>query len=265
MTLWVASEQFVTEAQVRASDCSCIGANSPSSDFVNDLIDEASDMLAIVTGQRIAGRQTVIARPCRTTDMMCTPCPCCGLDAIPLGDADTRPVITQILIDGDEIADDFYWLHWGRVQWMLARRPNPALNETSPPDWPSWQHRWAATTEDDTFAIRFTQGIHVDDAYVIGAAALEVICDLANDDTVKARAIEGAVAINAGGTSVVIDRNLQRTSDETRLKRIANGELGPMCRRMMGIYSPAGRSHSMVWAPELTYGWELNLEIDTTP
>lgn len=263
--LRVASEQFVTVAQVRQSDCACIGANSPSDDVIGLLIDEASDMLAIVTGQYIAGRQSVIARPCRTGDYMCAPCPCCDLDAIPIGDADARPVITEVLINGTPLNTDLYWLHWNRVAWMLARRPNAAAGETSPPSWPSWQKRYLATTEEDTFAIRFTQGIHVDDAHVIQAAALEVICDLANDDTIRANAIEGAVSVSAGGANVVLDRNLVRTSDETRLKRIANGELGPMSRRMMGIYAPNGRGHSMVWAPELTFGWELNLEIDPNP
>jgi hypothetical protein len=265
MTLRVASEPFLTEAQVRRSDCACIGANSPSQDVVEDLIDEASDIIAIVTGQFIAGRQSVIARPCATGMVSCDPCPCCELDAIPLGDADTRPVITEVLVDGEALDEDYFWLHWNRVQWMLARRPNPNLNELRPPHWPTWQKRYLAITEEDTFAIRLTQGIHVDDAHVIQAAALEIVCDLANDDSVRANAIEGAVAVSAGGANVVLDRNQGRATDDSRLARIANGELGPMCRRMMGIYAPGGRSHNMVWAPELTFGWELNLEIDPNP
>lgn len=265
MTLHVASEQFVTVAQVRAwNNCSCIGANSPADEVIERLIDEASDSLAIVTGQRIAGRQSVIARPC-ATGFSCEPCPCCLLDAIPLGDADSRPVITEVLIDGTAVNSDLYWLHWNRVMWMLARKPDASLNETYPPHWPTWQKRWAAHTAVDTFAIRFTQGIHVDDPFIIQQAALEVICDLAQDDTVRANQIEGAQSVSAGGANVMLDRNIQAASDDTRLKRIANGELGPFCRRMMGIYAPGGRSTSMVWAPELTMGWELNLEIDPNP
>lgn len=262
--LRAASQSILTVAQVRAGDCPCIGANSPDDDTVQTLINKASDMIAIVTGGGISGRQSVIARPCRSADYLCAPCPCCDLDAIPIGDADSRPVITEVLVDGVAIDEAYYWLHWNRVMWMLARRPNAALNETRPPDWPSWQHRWAAHTDTDTFAIRFTQGIHVDDL-VIQDAALEVVCDLANASPVRANAIEGATSVNLGGSNVVRDPNRLSTSDDTRLKRIANGELGPMCRKMMGIFAPGGRSRSMVWAPELTFGWELNLEIDMTP
>lgn len=262
MTLRVASQQFLTREQIIRGGCGCIGANSPV-EVLDNLNDQASDLIAIVTGQTIAGRQAVIARPC-SSNYGCIPCPCCDLEAIPLGDGDTRPVVSQVWIDGEQLDESLYWLHWNRVQWMLAKRPLP--NENTPRHWPTWQKRYLAFTEEDTFAIRFTQGIHVDDAdLVIQAAALEIVCDLAEDDMVKANAIEGAVSVSAGGSNVVLDRNLVRTSDDTRLKRIANGELGPMTRRMMGIFAPTGRSHSMVYAPELTFGWELNLEIDTDP
>lgn len=247
MTLRVASEAFLTEEQVRdAPNCGCITDDTPTSAVVLGYIDAASDMIAIVTGLRIAGRQTVIARPCRTGDVY--RCGCCDLDVIPLGDE--RPAVTQVKIDGEVLAADYWWLHWNRVSWVIARKP--LAGETTPRCWPSWQKRYLADTEDDTFSITFTQGIHVDDQ-LITDAALEIVCDLASDVTTQANAIEGAVSADMGGVRVELETD--------RLNRIRNGEMGPMTRRMMGVLNPEGRSSSMLWAPELTMGWELNLEV----
>lgn len=258
MATHLAAESFVEIADVRATpNCGCITANYPADAVIQELIDTASDMTHIVTGGGISGRQAVVARPCRRLDG-CDPCPCCGLDSIPLGTED--PEVTSVKIDGVELDGGEYWLHWNRVQWMLGRRPIGGPDRTYVP-WPSWQDRWRYETETNTFAIHFTQGVDVDQ-HLIRSAVLETICDLAQDDTLKARSLEGAQAVNMGGAQVILDRNIQAASDDTRLNRIKNGETGPFMRRLMGIMAPAGRSASMVWAPELLSGWDTWLQLD---
>ena len=249
MTLFVANEMFVTVDEVRADDtCACVTATTPDSDVLVEYIHAASDMLATVTGMRVAGRQAVIARPTRMCNYgeMC--CPCCGLDVIPI--SDERPNVTQVKIDGATLSSSYWWMHWNRTHWVLARKP--LAGEQTPRAWPSSQKRYLDDTEDDTFAIYFTQGIHVD-THIIKQAALEVVCDMLSEDLVRKDGLEGVTDITLGGATASLD--------EHRLMRIASGEVGPMSRRLMGVMSPTGRSHSEVWAPELTYGWDLNLEI----
>lgn len=248
MTLRAASQAILTIEEVRAdTQCGCVTDTTPDDDTITSYIHIASDVVAITTGMRIAGRQTLVARPqrCATEIVYCN---CCGLDVIPLGDED--PTVTQVKIDGEVLAADYWWMHWDRVQWVLARKP--LANETTPRRWPSTQKRWLADTETDTFSITFTRGMHVDD-HLIKQAALEIVCHLATEDTIRDRTIEGATSLELGGVRVEVSEEL--------LERVRSGEMGPMTRRMLGVYAPTGRSYSMLWAPELTMGWELGLEV----
>lgn len=247
MTLRVADEAFVTLAQVRADDtnCPCVTPLYPSDADLQEIIDSVSDDLATVIGMRITGRQDVIARPCRLDDW-CS-CACCDRDAIPLGDE--RPVVTEVKINGTTLAADEYELHWNGISWVLHR--NPTGTQLYPPHWPSYQRRWLADTEDNTFAIHYTQGIHVDKDIIVDAA-LEVICDRITDRK-RTESLDGISSITIGGTTAVVS--------EDRLDRIRSGELGPKTRTMMGIMAPHGTTSSAVWAPELRQGWSLNLSL----
>lgn len=247
MTLRVASEALVTVARVRAADnCGCVTPTVPSDAELQAIIDSVSDDIAIVTGGVISGRQAVIARPCRTADW-CS-CVCCDLDAIPLGDE--RPEVTEVKIDGTPLDPSAYWVHWNNIQWMIARKPTGT--QTSPPHWPSWQKRWRDDTEPDTFSIAFTRGIHIDD-WKITAAALEMVCDRVASGGRQTRVMEGISQITVGGTTAVVD--------DDRLKRIAAGTVGPAMQQLMGIVAPGGRAHSMVWSPEVGFGWDLFLTL----
>jgi hypothetical protein len=251
MATQIASESFVTVAEVRADDeCACVTDATPSDAIIQSYIDAASDLIAITTGMRIAGQQNVIARPCRTwCDYVC--CPCCGLDVIPL--TDEAVTVTAVKIDGVTLDTSEYWLHHNRTHWVLGRRP--AADETYPRSWPTGQHRWALDTEDDTFAIYFTQGVDVDQ-HLIKTATLEIVCDFAAESRLRDRNLDGVTQMTIGGTTAVID--------EDRLERIRMGAMGPMSTRLMGVLAPEGRGTSQVWAPELTYGgWELNLTLDS--
>ncbi len=243
--LRVASQSLVTIEQVRAADnCGCVTDDYPTDEVLQRIIDQASDNLSVVTGGALSGRQNVIARPCRT-GMECS-CVCCDLDAIPLGDE--RPVVTAVKINGVNLTPDQWWMHWNGVSWMIALLPTG--DQTWPPNWPSWQHRWRPDTADQTFAIYYTQGIDVD-SYDFEAAALEVICDMIGQARFSADALNGITSITIGGTTATVDDNW--------LERIMNGGIGPLTRRLLGLYASGGGSRSMVWSPELDFGWDLGL------
>lgn len=243
MALRTANAQLVTVAQVRAADCACITADTPDDDTINGYIDAASDAVAMVTGGLISGRRTVKARPCRTTVGLW--CECCGVDAIPLGD--NEPEVTEVKIDGDVLDPSTYELHPSRVGWNLVK----VSTTTRPTAWPSSQSMWRPDTEDDTFSITFTEGTHVD-GHLVESAALEIVCDLASETIRRVNELpDGVTTANLGGVTVVVDSD--------RLERIARGELGSNVTRMMGLYAPSGRTGSLVWAPEVSGGWDLHL------
>ncbi len=255
MTLRFASKRLLTVAEARATRCGCIGANSPTDEVIEALIDATSDTLARVSGARVSGRRTVRARPCRTG--CASECACCGADVIPLGDQDPGEIVVKI--DGVTLTDAEVWLHRDNLGWVIARR---SADGTKLRPWPSWQRRWLPDTEDHTFSVTFEQGLYADE-HVIKAAALEVFCDFASDGSLMDNILDGVTSVQFGDANVTIDANRLAEAGDTRLSRIANGELGPMTRRMMGILAPSGRSAHAVWAPELMQGWELNLETVT--
>lgn len=266
MTLRYAAEQMTTPESVRvAPNCGCITPEYPSDADLNLLIDGVSDAVARLSGMRVRGRVSYIARPCRTACMF--ECPCCGLDSIPLGDAD--PVVDGVWIDGVELATSEYTLHSTITGWNLVRLRSAAdlAANRRPRAWPSWQDRWRdweSTTDTPTFAVLFTAGCHVDDVF-IERAANELVCDLLTEAVDLDNALPAdATGANLGGVSVTVASDRISAITE-RLTRVAAGQLGPAFTRFMGIFAPAGRMTPVAWAPELLYGWDLNLAPYTPP
>lgn len=252
MTLRYAHESFLTLSDVRGDlRCGCVTDTYPDDTLLQSIIDSVSDDIAIVSGHRVAGRQSVIARPCYDgADRDC--CPCCGLDAIPLGDQ--RVVVSDIKIDGVSLAANEWWSHWNGTFMMVSRLPTGT--ETTPSRWPTTQDRWRDDTEDDTFAIYFTQGTDVD-TWTIREAALEAVCDRVAQAGKRSEGLQGVTSITLGGATATID--------EERLHRIRTGALGPATEHMLSVMAPEGRTNSAVWAPELALGWSLNLSINPSP
>jgi hypothetical protein len=238
MTLRVAGEAFTTLAAARADEsCGCINESEPSDAELQEMIDAASDVLAMVSG--ITGRVSFTVRPCGQG--YCQPCVCCGLDGIPLPGED--PVVTQVKIDGDVIPANEYALHRTRVGWNLVR-----IGPLDPPaGWPQWQRLWRADTETETFSVTFTSGVHID--WIAEEAALELVCDFASSDDRKARVIPGARGVNQGGVSIQLSE---------RAERLRNGDAGPAVLRFLHAYGVQGFQRTLVWAPELEEGWTLH-------
>lgn len=212
-------------------------------------IDQASDIIAIVTGMRVAGECSLVARPCR--DGARCFCDCCHLDAIPLGDP--KPTIDSVWIDGEELPADEYDLHWGLNGWSLVRLGDGV---TRPTGWPSHQERWRSDTAADTFAIYLTVGVPVD-LPLVQAAVLEIVCELAASSLGGYQNVNqlepGVIQAQLGGTTIQVDPD--------RLARYQTGEVGPNMAKLVGIYAPAGRFTSAVYAPELNECWSLNLRV----
>lgn len=247
MTLRFAHEAFVEIDDVRAApNCGCVTDSTPTDADLQEMIDAASDAIALVTGMRIAGRRELIARPCR--DACHTTCRCCQLDAILLGEGDIT--IGKVKVDGVELDPATYALHPSPIGWNLVK---VSTDTNRPTRWPMSQALWKPDTETDTFAVYFTTGFFVDH-YLVQQAALEVVCDFAADSAIIANALDDAVTTATIG-------NVTITLDDDRLDRIRSGRLGPMTSRMMGILAPGGNQPSTVWAPELVDGWDLNLRV----
>lgn len=241
MTLRAAAEQFTGISAVRATaECACVTDVDPPDVELDELIDQASDVICILTGGKVCGRHTTTIYPCRTSAGY-SECGCgCHLDGIPLGDQD--PVVNSVQIDGVTLDSGDYTLHRDRMGWNLVRQ----ATDVRPNGWPSSQAMWRSTDVEDTFSVTFTHGVHID--WIIERAAIELVCDFAADDMKKTNSLpRGATSAVMG--NVTIGSN--RAALQERLDRLSTAELGPAMSRLMGIYAPTGRFRSEVYSPEL--------------
>lgn len=244
MTLYAAGEQFTSVAAVRATaNCGCVTQATPSDEDLEELIDQASDVLTRLSMGRFYGRQTVTVYPCR--DGCWDSCPCCGLDVIPLWDPD--PVVNWVRIDGAALDSNTYSLHQSRDGYGLVK----VGGTTRPTQWPSWQNLWQLGVGDNTFAINFTYGPHVD--WVVEKAAIELVCWFSSQDQIKKNQLQqGTVSANYNNTTVTLEERLAsaRGVDKT-------SSVGLAMDQFFTTYGSGPRS--AVWAPELTRGWTLHV------
>lgn len=252
MTLRIARERMTTLASVRAADnCGCITPTEPSDAEIYELIDQASDAIALITAMKIRGRRTYIARPERCAMDWGNPC---GPDeGVPLGEGDIE--ITHVKIDGATIAADEYELRSTLVGWSLVR----VGDRTQRYYWPTMQDTWRDAGEGRTFEIEFTAGEHID-IPLVERAANEIVCYLNTIDDKRRTALpQGVTTASMGGVAVGVDYDrFQRIREEMR-----EGRLGPAGSQLIGLYAPHRNSRPYVWAPEVMGGWELNLRFPT--
>lgn len=234
--------QFVTIEEVRASEnCGCVNSDEPSDELLEEMIDAASDVLALISGGVVMGRREVTVRPCG--EGACGACLCCGLDGIPLWGP--NPVVSEVRIDGDILAVEDYGMHYTRGGDFLVRLGTGAR----PPSWPRTQDLWKPNTEDHTFSITFEYGLYLD--WLATQAALELVCDFATLSSKKKNALpKGTTNATMGNVTVMID---------DRVARLRAGEAGPITAEFLSVYAPYGRAPSAVWAPELDYGWSMSV------
>ena len=248
MALQLAAQPFMTvEDFLAEASCAECFVGDEAEEEVEALIEQASDIIANLTGMRVAGQFSVVARPCREGLLCDCLCTCCRLDAVPLGDS--KPTIEAVFVDGVELDPDEYDLHWGLNGWNLVRTSVDGV--TRPQNWPSHQARWKNEQQTGTFAIHMTIGVPVDQK-LITDAVIEIVCMLWGSGTENANTLPaGVVQAQLGGTTVAVD------PDADVDERLAGGAA---LARLMAVWAPTGRETVAAYAPELT-DWDLGLRL----
>lgn len=235
MTLHVACEQFTDVARISAFECACqldVVRDLIGEEGIQDIIDGASDAVALATGLRVMGRCSMTVRPCGDGVCGCVrPCACCNVDGIKL--PGTNIVIDEIKINGAVEAPSLYKL----IDWNVLVR-------TDGGSWPGVQNVAKPDTQVDTFSIRFSSGQL---PWVAQMAATEVACDLMSGVTPGGEMHLPRAAIGAvmDGTTISLDP----------------GQVSafPWMERLFGIY-PQG-PQPIIWSPEVRGRYVLHTQV----
>lgn len=235
-----ACEAFATPAQFLASECAC-DLDAGDTDFIEMVLEQASDMLAYLSGGKARGTCTVRVWPFKQGSM-------CGghlesypqtyqygVDGIPLRGPNTE--VVGIMIDGVPLAAS---------EWRLLNEHY--LIRLGGESWPTHNDLTAALGAEGTWTIQYRFGPPVD--YLARQAAIELACHLAADFTDGASDLPtGARSVNLQGVAVDL---------ESRADALRDGDAGlPMVMRFLAIHAPDGRYGPAVESPELSGGWQL--------
>jgi len=230
MALQAACEQFITPEEIEC-DCSEVDA-----DVLEEIIDQASDLIFILTGGVISGRCTIKVRP--RSDGSCG-----SLFAdheIPL--AGNNISIDQILINGDVLPEAAYVI---ADENYLVRIDGGS--------WPRGSNPYLPATDDNTFEVTYTHGIEA--PALAREATAEIVCDmLRNPGQLTGRG--NRLPPNARSTSIAgVSINLEAAAMEIRRRM----PMLPNVLRLLTVYSPDGPAGPpFVYSPELTGGWTLH-------
>lgn len=239
----VACEPFATVADFDEGTCPCAPL---SEEQIEDLIAEASDLLAVASRGMFRGRCTTVVRPCRNVAV----CECgamrpcgCSPDAVRLPGVD--PVVLDVVIDGTSQPLENFLLLDGN---MLVRLGGGR--------WPNRQHLAQPHTENGTWAIEVEWGHHV--SQIAAQATIELVCELAKGcQGAKTALPPNAQSAVIGGVSI----GLQRRAEIIR-ETAGTGDL-PKVARFLSAVMPYGVP-STVWSPEL-YDFTLHVVDGVVP
>jgi hypothetical protein len=234
MTLQVACEALLEPEDI---DCEC--GDLSEADKI-ELIDAASDIVAIITGGKVAGRCTDIVRPCNASSSCgCAPrsCGCSPAGIVLRG---PFPSVNQITLDGDAFVD------WAIVDGSLLVR-------TDGRGWPGNQDITVPSSEVGTFEIDYTYGLPT--STLAQRAAAEIVCSFIRSgpqDTRKPHPNTRSMSIS--GVTIGLDQMA------AEIKRRAF--MMPDVTRLLTVYAPDGPTPAFVYSPELEDGWRLHA-VDT--
>lgn len=231
MALSYACEAFIEYDEI---DCDC--------DFdgdVDEIVEEASDLLVQLSGGEFFGRCTTTVRPvalCDCLSVCAHTCSADGTDWIPL--PGYEPEVSEVKIDGVVVSSGDYALLDGRY---LIRT---SATDSRPPSWPRRNPLWKPDTAEGTFSITYAYGRPV--GQTVKNATAELACDLIKGS-------KGKSAFNQFSTSANLDGlTITREVDPEQME-----EAGfTWVARFLRIYGPS--SKTAVWSPELAYGWQLH-------
>lgn len=256
MTLQFACQPFAVKSALYAANCGC-ALVSPTDDALADFVlDEASDMIAILSGMRVHGICTKTVRP--VTDRYCQIDPWrspggynwgyqWGIysygsgpwwlqGTVPLRGPNTD--VVAVHIDGQQLPLASYGLIENRYLMRKDGANWPTTNDLTLPD-----------TQVGTWSITYRFGRAPD--WLTQQATLELACELA------AEYKGGDSHLPPGVTSANIQGANVSLQDRADALRASNGEGIPMLSRFLGIYAPDGQNRSTVWSPELILGYDL--------
>jgi hypothetical protein len=245
-----ACEVFATSDDFIASNCDC-GQLTP--DEITELLEDASDLLAEMSGGKITGRCQSTLRPCR--DSVCgwwhtdrvpswsswgTWNCCCGVDTLPL----RGPVasIDLVTIDGIELPSGDY---------KLVDRTK--LVRTDGGIWPGCQDLSLDSSEDGTFAVTYTFGRRP--PVFARLAAVELACALGRtpDPALRQKL--------PGGTTFAFHQGVQ-VGFATRAGAQKDVAIDlPFVQQFLVLYgADAATGNGLAYAPEMYDGWSFHTE-----
>jgi hypothetical protein len=249
MTLRVACQAFATAEQLLDSNCACALDAEDDAELIDEMLDEASDLLAQATGHAVTGICTVTVRPVALCDDNFDPFyPAYdrtsvrdwrrqfgGLNSIPLRGPNVD--VVEVIIDGTVLNPSEYGLLDGRY---LFRRAGC---------WPSVNDLKLETTEPDTFGITYRFGTA---GGALGRmACIELACELIKDAKGKSSSLpRGVTSANIQGASISVrDRAAALRDGEEQI---------PVISRFLANWAPDGPNAVVgVWSPELEQAWNL--------
>lgn len=245
-----ACEAFATSADFIAASCDC-GSLTP--DEISDLLEDASDLLAFMSGGKVSGRCQSTLRPCRQSvcgwwhldrvrpwsswgSWNC----CCGVDALPL----RAPVVSVdlVTIDGTELPSGDYKL--------IDRH---RLVRTDGGVWPGCQDVSADASESGTFAVTYTFGRRP--PVFARLAAVELACELAKGTTLPNR------QRLPGNTTFAVHGGMQ-AGFATRAGAVKDVSINlPFMQQFLALYgTETGIGNGLAYAPEMYDGWTFHTE-----
>jgi hypothetical protein len=233
MALQVACEPFI-EFEDIACDC-----GDTSEEEIALMIDQASDIIAIITGGKVAGRCEDIVRPCGGRSCSCgssrlSGCGCVPVDGITL--AGPNPVVDEVLIDGDLFED------YALVDGTLLVRTDGAA-------WPGYQDITRPSDQVGTFEITYTHGLEI--PKLAKDAAAEIVCSFIKSGPQDSRKTHpNTRSMNIAGVQI----SLEQMADEIKRRTF----LMPYVTRLLTVYAPNGPTPVIVYSPELENGWTLH-------
>jgi len=221
MALEVAGEPFVTVEDV---DCDCDDADPGD---IEALIDQASDIIAVLTGGKVAGRTTETVFPV-PGEYGCGRVLNRGAWVALRG---PNPTVDQILIDGvvftDHLILDGLWLvRTDGERWPHGQDPiNP------------------------TFEVTYTYGLEVN--VLARRACVAIVCDMLNNRPDKPRKL----AANARAATI---SGVNITLEQTAMEMKRRSFMIPDLVRLLTVYAPDGPQPSVVYSPEIEDPWVLH-------
>lgn len=240
-------DSFATAEDILAVDACITGDEScPDYDLIDAALEEATQLLYLLSGRQIYGICTDTVRP--TRDLKC-PKPmsvfgwrlgtcdeCCTVSSIKLA----GPVVSidAVLIDGEELPVSGYSLMDGD---RLVRMRDA---EQKRQRWPRCQMLDLPPTEVGTFAITYTHGKAVDSITKRATVdmAIELI-KLSRNETSRLRLPSNTTAVTRQGVSL----SMQNRTDMIR----EAGSTIESVAQFMAVHNPTNqRVPTFVWSPD---------------